>query len=89
MGVIANQAHAATDDFMVGLNLSAIGAFSAYGANAPTLSYDAANDTYWMTIGTLRCQVVATVAGSVGPGGQRYLLRVPVTDTPTKLSMAL
>ena len=88
MGVIANQAHAATDDFMVGLNLSAIGAFSAYGANAPTLSYTAANDTYWMTIGTLQCQVVATVAGSAGQG-QRYLLRVPVTDTPTKLSVAL
>ena len=94
MGVIANQAHGATDDFMVGLNLSAIGAFSAYGANAPILSYNAANDTYWMTIGTLKCQVVATLAGNVevngsGVQGQDYLLRVPVTDTPTGLSMAL
>ncbi len=88
MGVIANQAHGAKDDFTVGLDLSAIGAFSTYGANAPKLSYDAASDKYYMTIGTLKCQMVATVAGSAGQD-QRYLLRVPVTDTDTKLSKAL
>ena len=87
-GVIANQAHQATDDFMAGLDLSLIGAFSAYGTNAPKLSYTAASDTYWMTIGVLKCQLVATVAGS-SDQDQRYLLRVPVTDTDTKLSKAL
>ena len=87
-GVVANQAHQATDDFMVGLDLAAIGAFSGYGANAPKLSYNATNDTYWMTVGTLKCQLVATVAGSSGQD-QRYLLRIPVTDTDTKLSKAL
>ena len=87
-GVIANQAHGAQDDFMVGLDLSAIGAFSAWGANAPKLSYDAASDTYWWTIGALKCQMVATLAGSSGQD-QRYLVRVPVTDTDTKLSKAL
>ena len=88
-GVIANQAHQATDDFMVGVDLSTVGSFSAYGANAPKLSYDAASDKYYMTIGVLKCQVVATIAGSADQDGQRYLLRVPVTDTDTKLSKAL
>jgi hypothetical protein len=88
-GVIANQAHQAVDDFQYSLDLSLIGSFSAYGANAPKLSYSAASDTYWMTIGALKCQVVATLAGSSDQDGQRYLLRVPVTDTDTKLSKAL
>jgi hypothetical protein len=88
LGVVANQAHQATDDFMVGVDLSTIGAFSSYGTNAPKLSYDAASDTYWMTTGVLKCQVVATLGGSAGQD-QRYLLRVPVTDTDTKLSKAL
>ena len=88
-GVIANQAHQTVDDFKVGVDLSTVGAFSSYGANAPKLSYDAASDTYYMTIGTLKCQVVATIAGSSDQDGQRYLLRVPVTDTDTKLSKAL
>jgi hypothetical protein len=87
-GVIANQAHQTKDDFMVGVDLSTIGAFSAYSGKAPKLSYDAPSDTYWMTIGVLKCQLVATVAGSAGQD-QRYLLRVPVTDTDTKLSKAL
>jgi len=96
-GVVANQAGVAgKDDFMAGLDLGTLAAFSKYGANAPKLSYDAATDTYWMTIGALKCKVVATIAGSNGMGGgttlgqaQRYLLRVPVTDTDTKLSKAL
>lgn len=88
-GVIANQAHQTKDDFMVGVDLSTVGSFSAYGANAPKLSYDAGADKYYMTIGALKCQVVATISGSAGQDGQRYLLRVPVTDTTTKLSLAL
>jgi hypothetical protein len=88
-GVIANQAHQMVDDFQYQLDLALIGSFSAYGANAPKLSYDAATDTYWMTIGALKCKVVATIAGSSDQDGQRYLLRVPVTDTDTKLSKAL
>ncbi|HVN75265.1 MAG TPA: hypothetical protein VMT19_03040 [Thermoanaerobaculaceae bacterium] len=88
LGVIANQAGKATDDFITGLDLSAIGAFSAWGANAPKLSYDSTSDTYWWTIGALKCQMVATIAGSAGQD-QRYLLRVPVTDTLNKLSVAL
>jgi len=87
-GVIANQAHWKVDDFQAAVDLSTVGAFSAYGANAPKLSYDAASDTYWMTVGALKCKVVATVAGS-SDQDQRYLLRVPVTDTDTKLSKAL
>ena len=88
-GVIANQAHGTKDDFMMGVDLATVGSFSAYGANAPKLSYDAGTDTYWMQIGALKCQVVATQAGSAGQDTQRFLLRVPVTDTDTKLSKAL
>ncbi len=88
-GVIANQAHGTKDDFMMGVDLSTVGSFSAYGPNAPKLSYDAASDKYYMTIGVLKCQVVGTIAGSADQDGQRYLLRVPVTDTDTKLSKAL
>ncbi|MBZ5588548.1 MAG: hypothetical protein LAO05_08295 [Acidobacteriia bacterium] len=88
LGVIANQAHQTVDDFKVGVDLSTVGAFASYGANAPKLSYDAASDTYWMTVSALKCQVVATVAGS-SDQDQRYLLRIPVTDTDTKLSKAL
>jgi hypothetical protein len=88
-GVIANQAHGSKDDFMMGVDLATVGSFSAYGANAPKLSYDAATDKYYMTIGVDKCQVVATIAGSAGQDGQRYLLRVPVADTDTKLSKAL
>jgi len=90
LGVIANQAHdPVKDDFQMGVDLSTVGAFAAYGANAAKLSYDAAADKYYMTIGTLKCQVVATVAGSSDQDGQRYLLRIPVTDTDTKLSKSL
>ena len=88
-GVIANQAKGTQDDFMMGLDLATIPAFSAYGANAPKLSYDASTDTYWMQVGVLKCQVIATLAGSSGQDGQRYIVRVPVTDTDTKLSKAI
>ncbi|TAM56938.1 MAG: hypothetical protein EPN53_00640 [Acidobacteria bacterium] len=88
-GVIANQAHGTKDDFMMGVDLSTVGSFSAYGANAPKLSYDAATDTYYMTIGALKCQLVATWTGSADQDGQRFILRVPVTDTDTKFSKAL
>jgi hypothetical protein len=79
-GVIANQAKAAVDDFMAGLDLGTLDAFKVYGANAPKLSYDAATDGYFMSIGALKCQLFFTLAGSEGQA-QRYIMKVSVTDT--------
>jgi hypothetical protein len=79
-GVIANQAKAAVDDFMAGLDLGTLDAFKVYGANAPKLSYEAATDTYWMSIGALKCRLFFTLAGSEGQA-QRYVMKIPVTDT--------
>jgi hypothetical protein len=82
-GVVADYDQNGIDDFMQGLDFNQISSkFDAYKPNAPILSYNAGSDTYWMTIGELTFQVTITQGGT-GDWKQRYLVRVPVTGTPT------
>jgi mono/diheme cytochrome c family protein len=68
---------------MDGLDFNQISsAFDPYKPNAPILSYDAASDMYMMAIGNLTMQVWITQGGT-GEWKQRYLLKVPVTGTPS------
>lgn len=83
-GVVADYDQNGIDDFMDGLDFNTISsAFDAYKPNAPILSYE--DEKYYITIGELKMQVVITQGGT-GDWKQRYLLRVPVTDTDTGLS---
>jgi len=78
-GVVADYDNNGVDDFMQGLDFNEISSvFDPYKPNAPILSYNAANDTYWMTIGELTPWVVITQGGT-GDWKQRYLMRIPVT----------
>ena len=92
MGVIANSLKGTKDDFIAGLDFNALTGtpFDKYKPNAPVLSVE--NGTYYITIGTLKVPVIATLAGqrpsTFSPSGtaQRYLVRIPVTDNPSRLS---
>ncbi len=80
-GVVADYDKNGVDDFMDGLDFNEISSvFDPYKPNAPVLSYRAASDTYWMTIGELTVKVVITQGGT-GDWKQRFLVRVPVTGT--------
>ncbi len=83
-GVLANSLGGAQDDFMMGLdfNTQTGTPFDSLKPNAPILSYNAANDTYWVQLGPsgLKMQVVATWAGMAVGNGQRYMVRIPVSD---------
>jgi hypothetical protein len=80
-GVVADYDQNGVDDFMQGLDFNQIASvFDPYKPNAPILSYTAADDSYWITIGELRNKVVITQGGT-GEWKQRYLLRVPVSGT--------
>lgn len=87
-GVIADYDKNGVDDFMQGLDFNNIAsAFDKYKPNAPKLSVE--NGTYFITVATLKMPVVFTVAGMKGGSlGQRYVVRVPVTDTANNLSTA-
>lgn len=76
-GIVNDADGNGVDDFKDGLDLSATDAFTAYGANAPVLGYDAANDLYTVTIGELTMPVKLTYGGS-GLYKQRYMLKIPV-----------
>ncbi|RLE19194.1 MAG: hypothetical protein DRJ14_01385 [Acidobacteria bacterium] len=85
-GVVADYDQDGVDDFQQGLDFNTISSvFDKYKPNAPILSFDAATDEYFITIGELTMQVVITQGGT-GDWKQRYLLRVPVTDTADHLS---
>ncbi len=91
-GVMASSLGGTKDDFMTGLDFNTKAApFDAQKPNAPILSYDAKTDQYYMQLGPngLKLLVVSTLAGQ-GPGnGQRYMVRVPVADTPSGWSNAI
>ena len=91
-GVMADYDANGVDDFKQGLDFNAItSALDATKPNAPILSYNAANDTYWIQLGPtgIKMQVVATWAGMSVGNGQRYMVRIPVTDTDTGYSRAI
>ncbi len=80
-GVVADYDMNGVDDFMQGLDFNTISSvFDVYKPNAPILAYDAATDTYGMTIGENTMKVVITQGGT-GDWKQRYLVQVPVSGT--------
>jgi len=93
-GVLATTIPNATqDDFMMGVDFNAQTGtiFDSTKPNAPILSYDARTDSYYIQLGPsgLKLLVAATWAGQSVGNGQRYMVRVPVTDTPTGYSNAI
>ncbi len=92
MGVVANSLKGTKDDFIAGLDFNTLTGtpFDKYKPNAPKLSVE--NGTYYITVGTLKAPVIATLAGQRPNGfypsgtAQRYLVRIPVTDGPRGLS---
>ncbi len=84
-GVIADYDKNGVEDFVQGLDFNKIdGPFNAYKPNAPILSVE--NGQYFVTIGSLKMPLLLTVAGQRNGSAQRYVVRVPVTDTANKLS---
>ncbi len=93
-GVLANYlGDPAKDDFMMGLDFNQVSGtpFDSLQPNAPILSYDAATDQYYIQLGPngLKLLVAATWAGQTVGNGQRYMVRIPVSDTPTGYSNAI
>ena len=86
-GVLADLNANGKDDFIDGLDLNTVSSvFDAYKPNAPKLSV--ANGTYLITIGGVDFPIVATLGG--GPAqAQRFLVRIPVTDSDTKFTKGL
>lgn len=83
-GVVADYDKNGIDDFQQGLDFNQISSvFDPYKPNAPKLSFEAG--TYFITIGELKMPVVFTQGGT-GSWKQRFGVRIPVSDTPTKLS---
>ncbi len=78
-GIICDVNQNGIDDFMDGLDLSTVPAFAQYGMYAPVLGYDAATDTYTITIGELTMPVFLTYGGS-GLYKQRYIVKIPLAD---------
>ena len=92
-GVLAHLLGAAQDDFMQGLDFNALTGtpFDALKPNAPILSYDPATDSYFIQMGPtgLKLLLAATWAGQSVGNGQRFMVRIPVADTPTGYSNAI
>ncbi len=91
-GVMADYDGNGVDDFIQGLNFNTISStLDATKPNAPILSYEAATDSYFVQLGPggLKLKVAATWAGMDVGGGQRFMVRVPVTDTATGYSNAI
>lgn len=93
-GVMANSLGNQTqDDFMVGLdfNTKTGTPFDSLKPNAPILSYDKATDKYYVQLGPngLKLLVTSTQAGQSVGNGQRYHVRIPVSDTATGWSAAV
>jgi hypothetical protein len=85
-GVMGDLRGTGKDDFINGLDFNTISSpFDVYKPYAPKLSVK--NGIYTITIGTVDYPVVFTVGGSAGQD-QRFVVRVPVTDTDTKFSKA-
>ena len=87
-GVIADYDGNKVDDFVQGLDFNTISSgFDKYKPNAPKLSVE--NGKYFVTIGSLKMELVLTVAGQRNGSAQRYVVRVPVSDTANKLSTSV
>lgn len=79
-GVVADYDNNGVDDFKQGLDFNQIpSVFDPYKPNAPVLSYEAASDTYFITIGQVKMPVVV-LQGGTGNWKQRYLVRIPTSD---------
>lgn len=79
-GIIADYDKNGIDDFKQGLDFNAISsAFNPYKPNAPILGYSDERG-YTIRIGPMEYPVVMIHGGS-GSYKQRYVLRIPVTDT--------
>lgn len=92
-GVMANSLGGTKDDFMLGLdfNTKTGTPFDGLKPNAPILSYDSSADRYMIQLGPtgLKLVVAATLGGSDVGNGQRYMVRVPVSDSGTGYSAAI
>jgi hypothetical protein len=91
-GVMADYDGNGVDDFIQGLDFNTISSkLDATKPNAPILSYESATDSYFVRLGPtgLKLKVAATWAGMEEGNGQRFMVRVPVTDTPTGYSNAI
>ena len=86
-GVLADLNGNGKDDFIDGLDLNTVSTvFDTYKPNAPKLSVK--NGTYLITIAGVDFPVVATLGG--GPAqAQRFLVKIPVTDSDTKFTKGL
>lgn len=85
-GVIADYDGNKVDDFKQGLDFNTISSpFDKYKPNAPKLSVE--NGVYYVTIGTLKMPVTFTLAGQRNGSDQRFTIKVPVTDTASRLSI--
>ena len=87
-GVINDYDKNGVDDFVQGVDFNKVDGtvFDKFKPNAPILSVE--NGTYFITVGSLKLQVVFTVAGDRSGNAQRYVVRVPVSDTANKMSAA-
>jgi hypothetical protein len=84
-GIIADYDKNGVDDFKQGLDFNKISsAFNQYKPNAPVLGYSAKGG-YTIRIGPMEYPVVMVHGGS-GTYKQRYVVRIPVTDTATGYS---
>ena len=78
-GVVADYDQNGVDDFEQRLDFNTISSvFDPYKPNAPILSVE--NGTYYITIGQDKMPVVCTQGGT-GDWKQRFLVRVPLSDT--------
>ncbi len=88
LGVTADVNGNGVDDFIDGLDFNTISSdFDAFKPNAPKLSVK--NGVYTVTVGTLDLPLVLTVAGGNAVQGQRYVVRIPVADTDSKMTAAI
>lgn len=84
-GIIADYDKNGIDDFKQGLDFNKINSvFDKYKPNAPILGF-APGKGYTITIGGLQ-MLVAFAHGGSGQYKQRFVVRIPVTDTPDRLT---
>lgn len=87
-GIIADYDRDGVDDFKQGLDFNKISSvFNPFKPNAPILAYNDQSG-YTIQIGPMVYPVVMVHGGS-GPYKQRYVLRIPVTDTPKGFSAGI
>jgi len=92
-GIVADHDHNGVDDFMQGMDFNTMTGtpFDGLKPNDPILSYNADTDQYFIQLGPtgLKLPVAATLGGYSATNGQRFICRVPVSDTATGYSHAV